>query len=54
MLVINKVIFIIFQFIINKQDAIRETDMNGQIEGLEIGGEAISLWNYKKAGGIKV
>ena len=28
--------------------------MNGQIEGLEIGGEAIGLWNYKKAEAIKV
>ena len=28
--------------------------MNGQIEGLEIGGEAISLWNFKKMEGIKV
>ena len=28
--------------------------MNGQIEGLEIGGEAVSLWNYKKAEAIKV
>ena len=26
--------------------------MNGQIEGLEIGGEAISLWNFKKMEGI--
>ena len=36
------------------KDSIRETDMNGQIEGLEIGGEAVSLWNYKKAEAIKV
>ena len=28
--------------------------MNGQIEGLEIGGEAVSLWNFKKMEGIMV
>ena len=28
--------------------------MNGQVEGLEIGGEAIGLWNYREAHGIQV
>ena len=27
--------------------------MNGQVEGLEIGGEAIGLWNYREAHGIQ-
>ena len=28
--------------------------MNGQIEGLEIGGEALSLWNFKTSQDIQV
>ena len=35
------------------QDSVRETDMDGQIDGLEIGGEPIGLWNYRAAMGIK-
>ena len=31
------------------QNSVRSTDMNGQIEGLKIGGKDVDLWNYKTA-----
>lgn len=34
------------------QASVRETFMVGQVEGLEIGGQPIGLWNYKKANNI--
>ncbi len=31
------------------QEVVRSTNMDGQIEGLSIGGKALGLWNYKEA-----
>ena len=35
------------------QDVIRSTSMDGQIEGLTIGGRSLGLWNYKVAHDLK-
>ena len=35
------------------QNVIRSTSMDGQIEGLQIGGRSLGLWNYKVAKDLK-
>ncbi len=37
----------------NIQDTVRETSMEGQIEGLKIGGKSVGLFNYKSANNLE-